>query len=83
VARYYYRREAYLAAVNRAQGAVRDYRDAPAIEEALFIMTRSYDKLGQPQLRDDAERVLLKNFPNSQFLSANGVKAERHWWKFW
>jgi outer membrane protein assembly factor BamD len=83
VARYYYRREAYLAAVNRAQGAVRDYRDAPATEEALFIMTRSYDKLGQPQLRDDAERVLLKNYPNSQFLSANGVKAEQHWWKFW
>jgi outer membrane protein assembly factor BamD len=84
VARYYYRREAYLAAVNRAMGAVKDYRDAPAIEEALYIMTRSYDKLGLPQLRDDTQRVLLKNFPNSRFLSDNGgVKAERHWWKIW
>jgi len=35
VARYYYKRGAYLAAVNRAQAAVSDYRQAPAIEEAL------------------------------------------------
>jgi outer membrane protein assembly factor BamD len=84
VARYYYRREAYLAAVNRAMGEVNEYHDSPATEEALFIMTRSYDKLGQPKLRDDAMRVLLTNYPNSRFLSDNGgVKAERHWWKIW
>ena len=46
VARYYFRRGAYLAAVNRAQGVVKDYTDAPAIEEALFIMARCYDALG-------------------------------------
>src|SRR3954469_4051385 len=35
VARYYYRRGAYLAAANRAMGIMSDYRDSPAIEEAL------------------------------------------------
>jgi outer membrane protein assembly factor BamD len=67
VARYYYRRGAYLAAANRAMGIMNDFRLA-AIEEALFIMIRSYDKLGMTELRDDTERVLTKNYPNSAFL---------------
>ncbi|MGV7207487.1 outer membrane protein assembly factor BamD [Oxalobacteraceae bacterium A2-2] len=82
VARYYYRRGAYLAAVNRATGAVTDYRDSPAIEEALFIMIRGYDKLGMTDLRDDTMRVFKLNFPNSKFLD-EGVKQERKWWRFW
>ncbi|WP_317203921.1 outer membrane protein assembly factor BamD [Janthinobacterium sp.] len=83
VARYYYRRQAYLASLNRAQSAVNDFRDSPAIEEALFIMMRDYDKLGMTDLRDDTQRVFLKNYPNSRFLTPEGSRAERHWWKFW
>ena len=82
VANYYYRRGAYLAALNRAMGAVNDYRDAPAIEEALFMMVRCYDKLGMPDLRDDAQRVLVLNYPNSKFLNPN-AQHDRQWWKFW
>jgi outer membrane protein assembly factor BamD len=67
VARYYMRREAYLAAANRAQGAINDYRDSPAVEEALSIMIHAYDKLGLADLRDDARRVFQKNFPHSHF----------------
>jgi outer membrane protein assembly factor BamD len=65
VARYYYRRGAYLAAANRAMGIMNDYRDSPAIEEALFIMIRSYDKLGMTELRDDTTRVFKLNYPAS------------------
>lgn len=83
VARYYYRRGAYLASVNRAMGAVSDYRDSPSIEEALFIMIRGYDKLGMTELRDDTMRVFKQNYPHSTFLEEGGVKQERHWWKFW
>jgi outer membrane protein assembly factor BamD len=82
VARYYYRRGAYLAAANRAQGVVTDFADSPAIEEALVIMVRSYDKMGNALLRDDALRVFKKNFPESKMLDAP-VKGERPWWKFW
>jgi hypothetical protein len=46
VARYYMKRGAYLAAANRAQYAVLNYPDAPATEEALFIMVKAYDALG-------------------------------------
>ncbi len=83
VARYYYRRGAFLAAANRAQQAVQEFQQAPAIEEALYIMAQSYDRLGLPQLRDDADRVLKKNFPNSRFLAQGVGERKRAWWQFW
>lgn len=79
VASYYYRRGAYVAAANRAQSALRQYPDAPPAEEALFIMARSYDALGLDALRDDAERVLKLNYPNSDFFRGGKVK-KRAWW---
>ncbi len=82
VATYYYRRGAYIAAINRAQNAVAEYTGAPAREEALFIMVRSYDKLGMLGLRDDAQRVLTLNYPNSRFLNPN-AKVDAAWWQFW
>ncbi len=83
VARYYYRRAAYLAAANRAQLAVRDFQGAPATEEALYILATSYDRLGLQVLRDDAERVLKKNYPSTRYIK-DGVRVpERSWWQFW
>ena len=81
VAKYYYRRGAFLASLNRAMGAVQDYQDAPAREEALFLMIRNYEKLGMPELRKDTERVFLKNYPHSAFMDPNASKDS--WWKFW
>ena len=82
VARYYFNRGAYVAAINRAQVAVTDYPGVPALEEALYIIVKSYDALGMAPLRDDAMRVLEKNFPKSAYLS--GVKADSQpWWKLW
>lgn len=83
VARYYYRRGAYVAAANRAQQAVRDYQNAPSVEEALFILARSYDRLGLNDLRDDADRVLKRNFPDSGFLRDGLRRRDDPWWKFW
>ncbi len=82
VARYYYRRGAYLAAVNRAQGVLTDYADSPSIEEALAIMYRGYDKMGNFALRDDTKRVFVKNFPDSKMLDDDGSKKVA-WWRFW
>ena len=82
VARYYIKRGAYVAAANRAQFAVRTYLDAPANEEALFIMVKSYDALGLNDLRDDAERVMRTNFPNSAYYK-RGLDRKEPWWKLW
>ena len=82
VAHYYMRREAYVAALNRAQSALKTYPDAPANEEALFIMVKAYDALGMNDLRDDAERVMRKNFPSSPYY-ARGLNRSEPWWKLW
>ena len=83
VARYYFRRGAYVAAANRAQQTVQEFQQSPATEEALFIMVQSYDRLGLVDLRDDADRVLRKNFPDTQFHSAGLTTRKRAWWQFW
>ncbi|MDP3136391.1 MAG: outer membrane protein assembly factor BamD, partial [Burkholderiaceae bacterium] len=83
VARYYYSRGAYVAAINRAQMALNDYRDVPALEEALVVMVRSYDALGMTQLRDDTRRVLQKNYPQRDALSGSIRPNSNPWWKFW
>ena len=83
VARYYFRRGAYVAAANRAKQAVTEFPQSSGIEEALYIMARSYDRLGLDTLRDDADRVLHTNFPNSRFTS-EGIRAKpKAWWQFW
>lgn len=82
VARYYYRRGAYVAAINRAQAAIKGYPRTPANEEALYILARSYEALGMNDLRDDADRVLQANFPNSVYY-AGGPADTRPWWQLW
>jgi len=83
VARYYFRRGAYVAAANRAQQAVTEFQQAPAVEEALYLLVQSYDKLQMTELRDAADRVLRKNFPDSAFLAQGLSARERPWWRIW
>ena len=83
VARWYMRRGAYIAAANRAQFALQNYPEAPAIEEALFVMVKAYEALGMNDLRDDAERVMRKNFPKSAYLTGIAAAAKGPWWKLW
>lgn len=81
VARYYYKRRAYVAAANRGQTALTRYPEARAVEEALVIMSLSYDQLGMNDLRDDSERVLLKNYPDTKYQL--GSNPHRRWWQLW
>ena len=82
VARYYLKRGAYVAAANRAQFAVETYPQAPAIEEAMFILVAAYEKLNLNDLRDDAARIIQKNFPDSRF-HKEGLFPKPPWWKLW
>ncbi len=82
VARYYMKRGAFVAAANRAQFAVQNYPQAPALEEAVFIMVKAYDALGMSDLRDAADRVMRKNFPESRYLTGKATRSVA-WWKLW
>lgn len=86
-ARFYYRRGAFLAAINRAQIAITDYDRAPAIEEALYILYKSYDAIGMKDLSNDALRVLKLNYPNSKIVET-GIRSTAEdktpsWWQIW
>ena len=83
VARYYMKRGAYLAAANRAQSAIRNYSQAPATEEAVFVLVLAYDRLGMNDLRDAADRVMRANFPDSRYLKAGGDRKDVPWWRLW
>lgn len=83
VARYYMKRSAYVAALNRCKYVIEYYPDAPAIEEALVISISAYDALDMEDLKQDTLRVLQTNYPNSLMLGKGVPTDERVWWKFW
>jgi outer membrane protein assembly factor BamD len=77
VARYYFKRGAFLAAANRAQQAIRAYPEAPAVEQALEMLITSYEKLGLDDLRGDALKVLALNYPEHPLVKPKADEAAR------
>lgn len=82
VAQYYLKRGAYVASANRAQGVLTRFPNAPTRREALDVMVEAYDRMGMTDLRDDAKRVLARNFPGDP-LGEAGRNTTKPWWKFW
>ena len=62
VGEYYFRRGAYIAAINRARYVIANYPQAPANINALDLMARSYVKLDLPELAADTREVIHHNF---------------------
>ena len=69
VARYSMKREAYASAANRGRYIVEYFSPSEEVEEALEIMIDAYDKLGLPDLKNNAKKVLAVNYPNSPLLN--------------
>ena len=83
VARFYMRRMAYVAALNRAKYVIENYNQSIHQEEALVIMVSCYENLGIEDLRKTTEKVLEKNYPNSRFNGKDLISKKKDWWKFW
>ncbi len=81
VARYYFKRGAHVAALNRAQLALTEYQGVPSAEEALSIMVQSYEALGMTDLAQDTRRVLEKNFPPNAPKAQSASPKDGAWWK--
>jgi outer membrane protein assembly factor BamD len=82
VAKFYLSRGAYLAAVNRAQDAITRFPNSPGHREALEVMVEAYDRMGMTELRDDAKKVLARNFPGDK-MARDGKNRTGPWWQFW
>ncbi len=81
VARYYYERGAYVAAVRRCRLVLENYEGAPAVQSALALMILSYDRLGLKSLAAQAQRVYAANFTGP--VSGAADLTVKHWWHFW
>jgi outer membrane protein assembly factor BamD len=80
VARYYFRRGAYVGAINRAKVVVENYQETEASFDALAIMIDGYKKLGQDSLAVETESVLKLNKPEHSYFT--GEKKSGRWYLF-
>lgn len=69
IARYYMRREAYVAAANRGRYIVENYPDSNEVQTALEIMVECYSQLKLDELKGNAMKTLRLNFPDSEFIN--------------
>ena len=81
VARFYFRRGAYVAAAQRARNAIEQYDGAPSIREALEILIQSYDRLNLQPLAADARKVYEANYSGEVRTAQAQVK--KSWWQLW
>src|SRR5882672_874221 len=80
VARYYMKRGAYVAALNRAQYTIEHYDGSPAVPEALKIMISAYRKMDLPDLAEKTQAVYQANYPEGE---GGAGKEKKSWWHFW
>lgn len=69
VANYYLEKKAWIAAANRANNVLESFHDAPANEEALVILVKSYEQLGLAESHQKALSTLKLNYPNNEYLT--------------
>lgn len=83
VGRYYMKRKAYVAAVNRMIHVIENYQRTPAVPIALKILEAAYQELAMNDLAADAARVYALNYPNgipnSEYTDLSQSLAEDVW----
>jgi outer membrane protein assembly factor BamD len=76
IARYYMKRQAYVAAVNRATHVIEHYERTSAVKSALEVMADAYKLLGEQKLAADTERVIEVNEKAGRFISDEQAPGE-------
>ena len=81
VARYYMKRKAYVAAVDRASTVIDKYQRTPAVPYALLVLQEAYTKLNMLDLAQDTTRVYELNYPNGPPVPehANSTLSHKVW----
>ncbi len=67
-ANYYFQRQAYVAAANRANYILQHYDGTPQTENALGVLALSYHALGLNDLATQTIQLLQINYPNGHVL---------------
>jgi len=70
IGKFYYRREAYLAAAYRFEAIVKEHPDLDEIvQEALYYLALSYHRLALGDWARDSLTVLSERYPNNKYQS--------------
>ena len=82
VARYYMKRKAFIAAINRAKNVYTNYPESIHLEEALVIQYIAYKELKLTDLEISTKKIIDLNYPKNN-LTVNNDEGSKTWWKFW
>ena len=72
IAKYYDKRSANIAAIERVKYMLENYGGTPSSEEGLVILVKNYNDLKLYDLAYDSARVLKKNFPDYRIIKKDG-----------
>jgi len=76
IARFYVKKGAYMAAVDRVNHVIQHYQRTSAVRDALVTMIDAYQRLGKDDLAADAQRVLDLNDKEGRFVSDKPAPGE-------
>lgn len=68
IAEFYYKRKAYVAAINRANSVIVHYDGSPWVIPALAVMVKSYRHLGLTSLENNTLTIFKASYPDSPVL---------------
>ena len=79
IAKYYSKRSAHVAAIERVKYMLKNYSGTPSSEEGLLVMINSYNNLKMKDLAYDTSRVLKENYPEYTITETknNFIKAHK------
>ena len=86
VGKYYLRRKAPIAALNRAKFVLESYQDTPAVADSMALMVEAYKLLGEDALAGQTREILAQNYPSHEYLSDGEINLDTElisWSDFW
>lgn len=69
IATFYMKKNAYVAAANRASYVVQHFQGSPEVIKALAIMVKAYRSIGLYKMADSSYAILQASYPNSRELA--------------
>jgi outer membrane protein assembly factor BamD len=69
VARFYYRKKAYQAAIGRLLNLIQVYPDTPDIDAALYMLADSYREEENYRKAQGVLQLLIERFPTSKYVA--------------
>ncbi len=86
VGKYYLRRGAPVAALNRAKFVIESFNNTPAVPDALALMIASYEMIDDADLAQQTRTLLQSNYPEHPYLRNGKLDLSTSlisWKDFW